>query len=68
MKISKAFVLAAAVLAFVACGGRETYITYDPVEMHQAPSQESALVVKMLCAYCGETWKKTWVEKEEVTL
>ena len=50
MKISKAFVLAAAVLAFVACGGRETYITYDPVEMHREPSQESALVVKITCS------------------
>lgn len=50
MKISKAFVLAAAVLAIVACGGRETYITYDPVEMHQEPSQESALVVKITCS------------------
>ena len=36
--------------ALVACGKIETFITYDPVEMHGEPSRESDVVVKITCS------------------
>jgi len=38
MKIAKELFLAIVVLAVTACGEIGSYITYDPVEMHEEPS------------------------------
>lgn len=49
-KLFKGILLAAAVLLWAACGKVQSYITYDPVEMHKEPSGESAVVVRISCS------------------
>ena len=50
MRVLKAVTLTLAMLVLAACGGVESYITYDPVEMHGEPSVESAILVKITCS------------------
>ena len=44
------FISCLAAFVLVACGRIDTYITYDPVEMHEEPSRESGVVVKITCS------------------
>lgn len=50
MKVFRLIFLAAIILGAAACGSREGYITYDPVQMHKEPSAESAVVVNITCS------------------
>ena len=50
MKAFRVVLLFAVILSMTACGGREGYITYDPVQMHKEASLESAVVVNITCS------------------